>query len=666
MADYAVSTAFTSKDGVTTAFRRMGAAAGKFGARSGEAFGKANRSASTFKSTLGAILSAVGISRGIGLLQQGVRGLAEETISFDDAITQAGAKFPQAATRGTKAFKQLQTAAREVGANTKFSATEAAEGLDFLAMAGFNQKQAMAALPGVTNLAVVANTDLARATDIASDALGAFNLMTNDSAQLMKNLNRVNDVFARTTTSANTNLEMLYEAMKEGGPVITSAGQDVETFSALTGKLADAGIKGSKAGTDLRNMFLSLQAPVPAAKKLMKKLKIDAIDPTTGSMRDIIDIIGDFNKKTAKMGDAQRQAALKLIFGKRSIAAMNILLATGSDRLRDYRDTLYQSGGAAQEMADNIGKSLGNRLKSLKSAVIETGLKFVDTFETKIPGALDSAIAAVRQFDVKAVVDGIRNAAIAFDEIKKAVDKVLPVIVSLTAAKVAYMAITKTIAAYQAYKSFLALAPAIQGAAGAQSLLNAAMVANPIGLVVAAVGLLVAAGYMLFKQWDNIKLLFNFLWQDFKAHYNTINDIKKGTSDWAIGVRVLGETFQKWTAPIKTFFGHFETGLQILGEAANFNFFKGAKPPALPKPGINKPGAKAAVAGATGPGPLPKQPGAPGPGPGRIAPNREDVAAQNINFQGTLTVAGAPKGSRLEGKTRGAPPVKTELAGANI
>jgi len=182
MASFAVSTIFKAKDAVTTAFKRMGTAADKFGRKSKSSFAMANRSALTFKKTVGAILTAGILRRGFGLLAQGIRTAATEFVTFDDAITKAGAKFPAVIKRGTDEFKRLQAVARGVGATTKFSATEAAEGLDFLAMAGFNAEQAMAALPAVTNLAVVADADLARATDIASDALGSFNLMTQDSA----------------------------------------------------------------------------------------------------------------------------------------------------------------------------------------------------------------------------------------------------------------------------------------------------------------------------------------------------------------------------------------------------------------------------------------------------------------------------------------------------
>ena len=140
-------------------------------------------------------------------------------------------------------------------------------------MAGFNAEQAMKMLPGITSLATVANVDLARATDIASDALGAFNLMTNDTVQLQKNLNRVNDVSAKTTTMFNTDLNALFESVKAGASTFTAAGQSMESFNALVGVMSNAGVKGSESGTSLRNVMLRLADPTKETADVLKKIR---------------------------------------------------------------------------------------------------------------------------------------------------------------------------------------------------------------------------------------------------------------------------------------------------------------------------------------------------------------------------------------------------------
>jgi TP901 family phage tail tape measure protein len=671
--DFAVMTVFKSRDGVTSVFKRMGAAADKFGKKSKISFDTANRSGLNFKKTLGAILSAGVISRGFGLMTRGARAVAEEFVTFDDALTRAGAKFPQMVTRGSAGFRQLEMVARDVGAKTKFSATEAAEGLDFLAMAGFNAEQAMAALPQVTNLAVVAGEDLARSTDIASDALGSFGLMTKDSAQLTENLTRINDVFAKTVTSANVDMEMLFETMKDGGPVMTAAGASIETFAALTGMMGSAGIKGTKAGTTLKNMFLALQAPVPKAQKLMKKLGLEIID-NEGKLKDITEILGDFNKATSKMGKAQKSAAINTIFGKRAIAGVSVLLAEGQDKMNAYRQTLIDSGGAAQTMADTIGKSLGNRLKALRSAAIELGFKFIDAFKKDIPGSIDGAVAAVRKFNVKPIVEGFKTFVGIVKKTIAVVKFLEPVIWTLIVAKIAYVAVSKTMVAIDAIKWFLGLAKATQSATLTQGALNAAMAANPVAVVILALAALGVAIYMIYRQWDDVKEIFGFVVDEFMDGMRAMGrafsafgtDIVTKWQNVKILFRDAWEGFklsaadsvkvvkEKWET-LRIFFRDLWAGIKAQFTAV-FDSIGNAIRSTIGRvrnlinviPGVDI--GEGETVGA----------------PGREAPNAAEVAAQRIAFRGKLTVAGAPEGSTLETETVGAPPIQTELLGANL
>ncbi len=664
MADFAVSTIFNSKDRVTKTLKAMGIGADKFGRKSSIAFDKANRKGLTFKNTLGAILSAQVISRGVGLLTRGIRSVGEEFVAFDDAITKAGAKFPIVAKRGSDSFLKLETVARKVGATTKFSATEAAEGLDFLAMAGFNAEQAMAALPQVTNLAVVADTDLARATDIASDALGSFNLMTKDNAKLTENLTRINDVFARTVTSANTDMEMLFETMKDAGPVMTAAGAGVETFATLTGKMADAGIKGSKAGTTLKNIFLRLQAPERQAAVLMKKLRLELID-SDGKLRDITEILGDFNKATSKMGKAQKAAAVNTIFGKRAIAGVSVLLAQGKDELQSYRKTLIDSGGAAQDMADIIDKSLGNRLKALRSAAIETGFKFIDAFKDKIPGAIDKAVEAVRKFDVKAVIEGIKNLASGVSKVIKVLKVLEPIIFTAAVFWVTYKGALEALLAIKAIKFFWDMTIALKAAAGAQGLLNIAMLANPIGVVALAIAGLITAGVLLWKNWDEITEVLTFAFEEIKQ---VGRDLKKWFDNTIIGkawIATIDFIIEKWKWIQKNVLRQ-----KVESPKAPPTTAKGirrAKVEAALTAGKVRADERAAAAAAAA-ARLPGRAGERGLGAGRIPPNKEEVAmqTQSIAFRGLIDIAGAPPGTKTESKTTGAPPIDMNLIGFNI
>ena len=273
-------------------------------------------------------------------------------------------------------------------------------------MAGFNTTQAVAALPGVVDLATVANVDLARATDIASDSIGAFGLMTEDATQLQKNFTRVNDVFAKTMTVSNTSMEDLFETVKSGAAAFTGAGQSLETFNSMAAVLANAGLKGSESGTALRNVMLRLSKPTGEASDIIKEMGVN-IQDNQGNFRDAIDILSDFEKGLDGMGSAQRSAALNTVFGARSVTAVNNLLSAGTDQLRDYRKELINSAGASKKMSDVMRSSIGNQLKSLGSAATELGFKFFDAFDGKIAPAIEGLTLWVRNFNVNPMVTGI-------------------------------------------------------------------------------------------------------------------------------------------------------------------------------------------------------------------------------------------------------------------
>ena len=419
---------------------------------------------------------------GIFTLTAAVGVAATEFVHLDDSITAAGAKFidiDSTASDFRQNLKQLSSAAREVASVTEFAATDASGALDKFAMAGFRSDQAMALLMGTTNLATAAGTDLTTAVDIATDSLGAFNLMTDDAAQLQKNLARVSDIMAKTTVTANTDLNMMFESIKKGGPAFVSAGQSVESFAALVGTLANSGIKAEESGTQLRNMMLRLSKPTGEADKVLKLLGVN-IQDQAGNFRDVVDIIADFEKGLKGMGSAQKTAALTTVFGTRSVTGMNILLGEGSQKLREYRGELTNSKDAALNMAEAMRGSLGNRIKVLKSGLLELGLQFIEAFEINGRNALDLLIEKVQEFDIAPVVEGARNMynimKNIFTFISENLGTIKALAIGLASAKVAMIGF------------------------------NIVMNANPIMLIVTAIGLLVAGimkvidAYKKFKQ----------------------------------------------------------------------------------------------------------------------------------------------------------------------
>lgn len=280
-----------------------------------------------------------------------VRDIVQTGAEFDKALVGAAAKFDPAIKRGTLGFEQLRQAAEDIGEKTEFNALQGAQALKALAASGFNSAAAIAVLPGVVDLATASEIDLNAAAEMATKSLGAFGLKTDDTAKLTENLARVNNVMAKTAGATEASMEGLFESIKEGGPISVAAGQQMETFMAMAGKLAAAGIEGSVAGTTLKNVFTSF-----STKKGTTALK--AIGVTTqkanGEMLDAVDILKQLETKTAGMGSAKRLRTLEGIFGKIPLAGISKLLEVGADKIGEFRDEL---NGAVKDNA--MGKLAG-------------------------------------------------------------------------------------------------------------------------------------------------------------------------------------------------------------------------------------------------------------------------------------------------------------------
>lgn len=500
-----VKTIFIGDDRLTAQVQQLGRKMGTLGHALTRPFRKGIKAANLFKSVLKSMVVFRVVSGAMSGLERSISSVTEEYISFDSAVTQAAAKFPEQIQRGTSAFNKLGEAARQIGATTKYTATEAAQGLKFLAMAGFSAEGAIAALPVVTDLATASGEDFARVSDIATDALGAFGLASSDAAKQADNLRHVSDVFSYTVNSANVTLENMYNSMRDGGPVMTSAGQSIETFGALVATMGNAGIKGSKAGTTLKNAFLRLQAPPKQAAKALAKYGIEVADKQ-GNMRDFLDILADMEKAFKGVNGVQRNAALSAIFGRYAVAGMSKIFTEGASTVRKFRDQLDQASGTTKETASEIEKSLENKLLKLKSSLLEVGFRVIEAFQERFPDALDTAIEAVRNFDVQPIIRGL-EATIGF--IKKAhkflvewkdeIIHAIEVYFAFKAALAVYRTVDAAVAAIIKFKT------TTESATLAQMALNAAMLINPWALVAVGILVVVAALIYMYKNWDKIQ-----------------------------------------------------------------------------------------------------------------------------------------------------------------
>ena len=363
---FSVEAVFKAVDKVTAPVTRMQNRVGKLTRSMRNNFDKVNRSVNKFSDGIkkGALVATAALALTTGAMANVISTGAE----FEQTLVSAAVKFPGEIRKGTEAFKQLEDAARKTGATTEFTATQSAKALNFLAMAGFNAEQSISALPGVVDLATASGTDLATATDIATDALGAFGLMTKDTTQLQTNLARVGDVLLKASVTANASVEQLFGSMKKAAPIATAAGVSMETVTAIMGTMANSGIKAELAGTAVANMFLNLTAPSSRAQKVIKKLGLE-LKNADGSLRDIPTLIDDLNNSMGGLADPQKLAILEQLFGREGLAGVATVVAEGGDALREYRKELEGATGSQKKMADVMRDTLQGRLNSLSSAI---------------------------------------------------------------------------------------------------------------------------------------------------------------------------------------------------------------------------------------------------------------------------------------------------------
>lgn len=496
MPEYVVSTVFKADNEMGKVFNDLSTKVTKLEKSTNKSFARMGKSAGVFKGVVGGILSSSAVLFGIGKLKQGISAVTENIIGFDQALVSAGSKLD--VTRGTAAFRELGTAIRDVAAVTPFTAAETGKALDYLAMAGFNFSQSMANLPVTTNLAIAGEMDLARASDIASDALSALGLMTSDDQQLAKNLTRIGDVMVKTANTANTNVEMLWESLKPAASVATQLGGSVEYVSSMFGKLASSGVKAELAGTALRNMYLRLTSGTSEVEKVLKKYNIRVMD-SKGKMLPLMDILEQASKAFSKLNDKQRQSNLTHLFGLRAVNSAMILMKEGKTSIDKYTESLVNAGGEMERVAGIKGQSLQNRIAAIKSRMVEAGLKIYDVMEKDILASFDKFENYLNNFEAENFVTWVKNTYNELKPLGEAVKNVSSFIIDFAAAG-------KKIGVGLDYVigGFVGLKTAMWAGTAAATAFNIA--AWPVTLTVGALGL---AGYMLYKNWENVTKYFN-------------------------------------------------------------------------------------------------------------------------------------------------------------
>ncbi|MBV1817343.1 phage tail tape measure protein [Bacteroidales bacterium MSK.15.36] len=276
---------------------------------------------------------------------------------------------------------KLKNTAIEMGDKTRYSASEAADALGFMALAGWEVEDMTKALPSVLDLATAGQLELATASDIVTDMMSMFGIVAGDASIAA-------DVFAYAQSEANYSVEELADALRYAGPAAAAAGHDIQQTAAALGVFADKGIKGSKGGTVLNAMYRDLQKNAKDGAIAIGETSV-AVYNAEGKMRSMSDIIADVEKATSGMTDQQKNAALASIFQQDGLKGVNLLLGEGSDKLKAFEDELYNSKGAAEEMSGTMDDNLDGSLASLNSKIGTFQVKLFETSEGPIRSFID-------------------------------------------------------------------------------------------------------------------------------------------------------------------------------------------------------------------------------------------------------------------------------------
>ncbi len=353
-------------------------------------FEKTEKSALNMKTMLKVAFSAVAAVAstltGLGVAAVKVGG------DFEESMSQVAATMGMTVEEihnGSEAYDTLAAAAKDAGSTTKFTATQAAEALNYLALAGYDAATSAEVLPSVLNLAAAGGLDLAYASDLATDAMAALGIEANAD-----NLTQFGDQMAKASSKANYSVAQLGEAiLTVGGTAKNLAGGTVELNTAL-GVLANRGIKGAEGGTALRNMILSLSAPTDKAAATMKSLGLSAFD-AEGNLRPLNEVFKDLDTSMQNLSGEEKTNALNDIFNKVDLKSAEAMLAGCGTEFDNLANAIANSNGAMQDMADVQIDNLKGSMTILGSGLEGVGIQVYEKFETPLKEAAQTAIDAV-------------------------------------------------------------------------------------------------------------------------------------------------------------------------------------------------------------------------------------------------------------------------------
>lgn len=438
----------------------------------------------------------------------------------------------------------LSKLAKKMGAETAFSASECAEALNYLALAGYDTQQMCDTLPTVLNLAAAGDIALADASDMVTDAMSALGMGVDEAETMV-------DQMAKTASTTNTSVAQLGEGILTIGATAKSIKGGTAELNTALGILANNGIKGAEGGTHLRNIILSLQNPTDKAAAQMEALGLSVYD-SEGNMRSMNDILGDLNKSMDGMTSAEKSNIISTIFNKTDLSSVNALLANTGETWDSLQKSITESGGAAQQMADTQLDNLQGQITILKSALEGLAISFG---ELLMP-AIKQIVGWVQKFVdwLNGLSEGTKKTVVTIALLAAALGPVLIVIGKVISAVGTIMTVVPKIAGV------------INTVKGAFAALNTTMLANPIVLIIAAIAALVAAFIYLWNNCDGFRQFWIDLWENVKQVAITVwNAIKEFFSQvWEAIKTIFSTVFEVIKTLVTTYFNLYKTIIETV------------------------------------------------------------------------------------------------------
>ena len=434
----------------------------------------------------------------------------------------------------------LTEKAQEMGAKTKFSASESADAFSYMAMAGWKAEDMLAGIEPVMRLAAASGEDLALVSDIVTDDLTAFGMSANDAAHFA-------DVLATAASNSNTNVSLMGETFSYAAPVAGALGYNVEDVAIATGLMANSGIKASSAGTALRSVMTRMAKPTKESAAAMDNLNISLTD-ANGEMKPLLDIMKDMRKGFKRMTDEEKASNAAMLAGKNAMSGLLAVVSASDEDFEALTEAIYNADGAAERMADTMIDNTQGALTIMKSALEGAGIAAGNVMAPYITKAAESVQQLAEKFtalDPKTQEMIVKYGAMA---------AALGPAVSLTGKLVSgFGSITQTIGqvigniaamitGQQAYAIATGEATAMQVG------LNTALSANPVGLAIGAIGALVAVALVLREKFKDAQ-------ENVRDTNSIMSELKEGTEkashDLSSSMADISDNFTKTTASIE-------------------------------------------------------------------------------------------------------------------